>query len=233
MKEVRPKIVKVLAESGPVEALTLEDGVGNTPLEVVKRQAFLAKLDVACSSFKVPPNLSINYNTNPFNIAKQEAELAKFKSTIDVLLHEGRLTNGTKLTKELLAFAEHLELKIAKEKAIEDAKKSQEKDKTEKDSDDFKAEIDTGTASEVLKVLSDAITARPSLRHLVHLSDVHESVTKSLEQFKQNQNIRALQNVRVHDDEGLSEEKPDEESLLTQGWDSIASQVAWYNRILA
>lgn len=228
VKENRKEITKLLVEAGPIEALTLEDGVGNTPLEVATRQAFLAKLDVACCSFKVHTTTRLDYNTKPFNFAKQEAELPLLRSTIETLLREGRLSNGTKLTKELLAFADHLEKKITEEKAAAEAKKLAKKDNSKEIGGAFNIVRDTGTASEILMILTEALAARPSQRHLVHLSDVHQSVTKSLEKFGQEQ--KAIQ-LREDNDDGFPDSEPQvQESQLTAGWDAILGQLEYRNR---
>ena len=225
VKTNRPAIAALLAEAGPAEALTLEDGVGNTPREVAARQAFLAQLDVACGNFPAPQNLQLNYNTRPFaDLAARELELPRLRATIDALLHEGRLAAGTKLTKELITFADRLEAKIALEKKREAEQESMEESKAKNDVG-TKVETDIGgTASEVLEVLNKALDARPALRQLVHLSDVHESVTKSLEQFgkkqKDHQKFR-----RDAEDDGLPEEPEVIESALTQGWDSLVQSL--------
>lgn len=222
-KEDRPQIVKLLAESGPEEALTLEDGVGNTALETAARRAFIEKLDVACGNFRVPGQLQPNFHKKPFDLQKQEAQLPLFRATIDMLLRDGKLTAGTKLTKELLAFADRLEARIARERFAVEAKKQkerEEKGEVKAGEEGFTAEMDKGTASDVIKVLTEVLAARPTTRHLVHLADVHESVKKSLEKFSKSTEKQTKQTA---DDEGLPE---DEElpttSALTQGYDNSA-----------
>jgi hypothetical protein len=214
------KITKMLVAAGPAEALALEDAVGNTPLETATRQAFLAKLDVVCGNFNAPHDLALNYNQQPFDVEKQEKELALLRTTINDLLREGRLTNGTKLMKELVAFADHLETKLTKEKAAADEKKKTEEDSKIKASEGVSTVVrDSGTPSEVLKVLSDGLAVRPSLRHLVHLSDVHESVNKSLDVYNKRQKEKAKEaQGGTKNDDGL----PEEEEVATS---ALAS---WY-----
>ena len=209
-----PKLTKLLAKAGPAEALMLEDGVGSTPLEYATRQAFLTKMDTACGFFRAPQELNLNYHQRPFDPEKQEAELSRLRATTEQLLREGRLKNGTKLAKKLAVFADRLEVKIAKERATIEAKQKEEEDKFASSSN-FSPPKDSGNPSETLKVLSEAIAARPALRHLIHLSDVHHSVTKSLEQYKQTK-----KSLEVKDDDGIPDEEEATVSSLSQSYET-------------
>ena len=215
VKSNYPTLTKLLADAGPAEALMVEDGVGNTPLEYATRQAFLIKMDAACGAFKTPQDLNLNWHQRPFNLEKQEAELPRLRTTIELLLREGRLKNGTKLARELAAFADRLEAKIAKEKAAAEAKQKEVEDKS-RPSNNFSPPRDSGDPSETLKVLSEAIAARPALRHLIHLSDVHKSVTKSLEQYKQ-----TTKSLEVKDDDGIPDEEEVTVSSLSQSYETL------------
>ena len=231
VKASRAKITKMLAEASPVEALTLEDGVGNTPVETATRQAFLEKLEIVCGNFRQPSELRPNYNQRPFDIEKQEKELPLLHSTIDDLLREGRLTRGTKLTKELLSFADRLEAKLAKEKALaEEQKKKEDIEKVKDEQESFAPARDSGTPSEVLKILLEELAKRPTLRHLVHLSDVHESVKRSLDKFnKDKKNTKQVN--KPADDDGLPEEEEVDTSYYTGCYGSMRDSVGrgYYN----
>lgn len=215
------KITKLLAEAGPAEALVQEDGVGNTPREYAARQAFLEKLNAACGQFRAPQDFNLNYQHQPFDLAKQEAELPRLRDTLDRLRRDGRLAPGTTLAKELAAFADRLEACIAKERAAADAKKANEdKDKDKAATAAFSPPRDSADASATLKVLDDAIAAiaaRPALRRLIHVSDVHRSVEKSMDQFQQTKEAITVQ----PDDEGIPEEREITTSRLTAGYESV------------
>ncbi|KAI0337566.1 ankyrin [Trametopsis cervina] len=168
-----PKITRIIAEAGPVEALTLENSVGTTPLETAAHSAFTSKLDEACApnikdAVRIAYNLSPNWNSRPFNAVEQKKELLSLKDTLLSLEAEGRLSRGTKLSKELAAFVQYLEKKVA----------ANEAEQSEEGSDN-----DTRDASATLLVLKEALEARPASRGLVHLSDVLMSVNKGLEGY--------------------------------------------------
>lgn len=180
-KEGRPNITRLLARSGPAEALSLEDGVGNTVVEIASRRAFLAKLSLACGPIAIPQigwSWSIPYDQKPFDLAKHEAELPLFRSTLQTLVAEGQLTEGTKLASELFSFADHIESRIVQEKEAEAAKAK----KATKVA--FTITRDTGTASEVLEIVLTASAAQPTHRHLVPLCHVHETVETILQDIR-------------------------------------------------
>lgn len=187
-----PEITRLVAAAGPAEALSLEDGVGNTALETATRQAFTSKLSVVSGPITCPRNMQpqVDWDKTPFDVAKQEAELPRFKATIQSLLDEGRLINGTKLTKELLAFAERLEGKIAMEKQATEERKNA--DAKEDGGSKWVKESDICDLSAIVPILLEAITARPGHRRLVHLSDVLESVQIGLQEFCQESKQKAL-----------------------------------------
>lgn len=217
VKSKFPKITKLLAEAGPAEALTLEDGVGNTPFEYAARQVFLEKMNAACGSFPAPQELQLNYHKRPFDLAKQTAELPRLRATIERLRRDGRLSAGTKLAKELTAFADRLEAKIAKARDAEETKRKEEEAKAKTPDEKFAPPKDSCDASETLKVLTEALAARPALRQLIHVSDVHLSVTKSMEQYQQTQKV-----VNYKDDDGMPEEKEATTSRLSSSYDLTA-----------
>ena len=220
-----PEITRIIAEAGPSELLTLEDGVGTTPLETAMRQDFVARLNKPTSNIEYPRNLAPQVDwSKPFDVVKQEKELPKFRATIQSLLDDGRLINGAKLTKELLAFADHLEAKIERVKA--DATKPVEDDEAPKK---WTGEEDHSTTGGTLRALRAALAARPGPRHLVHLSDVLASVSKGLEEHEKEEEpqhgrryyLRARRSRRSgvtdYDD---AEAEPPKTSALTQDYSS-------------
>ena len=175
-------LVEVLLRYGPTEQLYTENGVGQTPLDIASLK-FLPRV-TGCVEVSVPnvPKVDVANQVNglkrtaPFDVEKQKEEIPKLRATLDLLLAEGRLVNGTKLATELLAFASHMEEKLAAEIAKMDAaEKAVEKDEVENE-----ASSDTPESTYVL--LRDAAAARPGGRRLVHLADVRQSVQRSLAQ---------------------------------------------------
>ena len=175
-------LAEVLLRYGPTEQLYTENSVGQTPLDI----ASLKFLPRVTGSVAVPvPNVpqvdvanQVNSlkSTAPFDVEKQKEEIPKLRATLNLLLADGRLVIGTKLATELLAFASHMEEKLAAEIAKKDAAKKD----VEKDGVDHEASPDTPASTYVL--LRDAAAARPGGRRLVHLADVQQSVQRSLVQ---------------------------------------------------
>ncbi|KAH9948854.1 hypothetical protein B0H21DRAFT_707450 [Amylocystis lapponica] len=80
-------------------------------------------LHVAVKEHLVPwiTELLVEACPKPFELAKQDHEGPRLRATIRALLTEGRPRNGTKLTTELLAFADNMEAKFAAEQAEAEA----------------------------------------------------------------------------------------------------------------
>lgn len=207
---LKPSITRLVARAGPDEALTLEDGVGNTALETATQHVYQDKLKMVCEfNIPAPRSLQPSWNIKPFELVRQEEELVNFKSTVDTLVDEGRLVKGTKLYKELSTFAERLATKVHAEAALAD---SMSKD----DQEDDQSSFTTGrlSPSATLKVLTSVVKERGSLRHLVHLSDVHRSVQASLD------TVKVAQKPTIVDDEYENEKTPIV-CVLTAGYGPI------------
>ncbi|KAI0916907.1 hypothetical protein AcW1_007769 [Taiwanofungus camphoratus] len=139
----------------------------------------------------------------------QEAEIPRLRQTIQALLEEGWSRNGSKLTTELVAFADKMEAKLAQKKAEAQTETAAKADKLV----GFKIDTETDNATETLQNLKRTIAARPGAepRHLVHLHDVHQSVQNSLNRF-------AKEPRTVDDkDEGLDNEVPEAEEIDKRG----------------
>ena len=177
-------LVEVLLRYGPTEQLYTENSVGQTPLDIASLK-FLPRStgSVGVSVPNVPQvNVANQVNnlksTPPFDVEKQKEEIPKLRATLDSLLADGRLVNGTKLATELLAFASRMEEKLAAEIAKKDAAKEAAK----KDEVDHESEASCDTPESTYVLLRDAAAARPGGRRLVHLADVQQSVQRSLAQ---------------------------------------------------
>lgn len=176
-------LVDILLRYGPTEQLYTENSVGQTPLDTASLK-FIPRVTgsvwVAAPSVpqvNVVGQMNDLRRTAPFDVEKQKEEIPKLRATLDLLLADGRLVNGTKLATELLAFASRMEEKLAAEIAKKDAVKMD----VEKDHEvDHEASPDTPASVYVL--LRDAAAARPGGRQLAHLADVQQYVQRSLAQ---------------------------------------------------
>ncbi|KAI0367118.1 ankyrin [Pilatotrama ljubarskyi] len=174
--------VQLVGEAGPSEVLHLEDGVGNTPLEIAT-QAWLQQATPSGISTNIPPSKSFTedlhyYYYIPRTIVAKDVKL--LKETVDMLLASGRLRNGTKLATELVAFANKLEAEVQK-RAEAEAKEDQSAELNS----DVKAAQDQRDQTKTLAYITGAVAAHPSRRGLVHLFEVHRSVKGSLERSAQ------------------------------------------------
>lgn len=186
------KITRILATNGPAEALTLEDGVGTTPLESVGRKAFEVRLSQACvRRVNAMDPTQPRFNKQPFVVDDAEKEVRQLREIVKDLTTEGRIVSGTKLARELDNFAQYMEDKIAKTRASAETSEAPDV-KPEEARQSEKA----SPAEDVLAIIVEALRARPGPRRLVHLADVHESVRKSLEEFSPK--AAAEQSKRYH-----------------------------------
>ncbi|KAH9949875.1 ankyrin [Amylocystis lapponica] len=210
VKSYLAEITELLVNACPSEALYMEDGVGNTPLELVIQGSLLEKTGRGFpANMPDVPTLSSSWSLDdvatkkPFVIAKQKDELPRLRTTIQGLLKEGRLRSGTKLTTELLAFADKMEAKLV----AEEAKAAGKEVKVE--ATGHATTEDSENISKTCEVLQAAIAQHPATqaRYLVHLIDVHRSVRSSLDKSK-----TVIEQARnTHDEELAAEEKVDKE----------------------
>lgn len=184
------KLAKLLIDAGPTELIDLEDVVGTTPLETATRPVMLSRLDIKNTTSKSCPTATINLYSNPFDLSRHEKGLPVLRETLADLLREGKLLSGTKTVKAFEALADKIEARIAREKRLSDEWKKAVKEANAKSGEtrDDKVKIwqperDNRNDIATLKVLKEALAARPTPRRLIHLSDVHASVQRSLSQY--------------------------------------------------
>ncbi len=179
-------LAELLLQYGPTEQLYTENSVGQTPLEL----AGLKFLPRVMGSIAAPrpdaPDVYVSSQvhslmgkrTAPFDVERQKVEIPKLRATLDALVADGRLVNGTKLATELFAFAGHMEEKLAIEVAGKDAAKNDSG--VEEDDLDVDHLASHGTTAGMYTLLRDATAVRPGHRQLVHLADVQRFVQRSL-----------------------------------------------------
>jgi len=182
-------LAELLLQYGPTEQLYTENSVGQTPLELAGLK-FLPRV-MGSNSIAAPrpdaPDVRVsnqvyslmNKRTAPFDVEIQKVEIPKLRATLDALVADGRLVNGTKLASELFAFAGRMEEKLAIEVARKDAAK---KDSGVKEDDDLDVDdlASHGTTAGMYTLLRDATAVRLGHRQLVHLADVQRFVQRSL-----------------------------------------------------
>ena len=179
-------LAELLLQYGPTEQFYTENSFGQTPLEL----AGLKFLPRVIGSIAAPrpdaPDVSVSRHlhgvmdnrTAPFDVERQKVEIPKLRATLDALVADGRLVNGTKLASELFAFAGRMEEKLAIEVARKDAaKKDSGVNEDDLDVDDLASH---GTTEGMYTLLRDATAVRPGHRQLVHLADVQRFVQRSL-----------------------------------------------------
>ncbi|KAF8267587.1 hypothetical protein EI94DRAFT_1801491 [Lactarius quietus] len=218
-----PVLTELLLKYGPTQPLYTENGVGQTPLDVASLKGLLRLSDRWISG---PTDLTLNIEqylrtpqkAPPFNVEKQKIEIPKLRATLNLLLADGRLVHGSKLTTELLAFADRMERRLAEETARNSAAENQADD----------GELDSperqGSASRTYFALHEAVEARPGMRQLVHLADVQRSVRRNLAQQAEGTFVRWSQLSRATDEEDKQAD-PEDHRIAELKARSLFSQV--------
>jgi hypothetical protein len=173
-------LAELLLKYGPTELLYTENCVGQTPLDIASLKGIPRLSGPGLpkpSDLPMYPeqHLRIPKMAPPFHVEKQKIEIPKLRAMIDALLAEGRLAHGTKLTTELLAFADRMEGRLAEEVARECVAEN-EAEEGERDRPTL-----PGSNARTYFALCDAAASRPGRRQLVHLADVQRSVRRNLE----------------------------------------------------
>ena len=162
----------------------MEDGVGNTPLEIAAFNWLRASTG---DSFRgtLPTiqlfnegMLHLYRNMDPQPITR--VEMKELKGTLDRLIASGRLQKGTKLATDLAAFANKKESEA--KKRVESDFPNERVSRTEEADGVHNKDIIEGTdAIKTMEYITGVVGARCSARQLVHLVDVHRSVQGSLD----------------------------------------------------
>lgn len=168
-------IANILLEAGPPELLHMENGVGETAVNLAYINALVERIEqFNRTDYANVGQLNvdrIDEHTERFNVARLEIEIPMLWETIDQLLKEGRLRPGTQLTDALQWFAKWMEAKFRRAKEIND-----ERTKSVKSDKDDRAPGDRCDHQKTLEYLKAGIVAKPGKRDLVHLIDVQRSI---------------------------------------------------------
>ena len=172
-------LVQLLGDAGPDEALTTEDGVGNTPLEIVVSH-WLQRATGGDWAGELPRAEELNdqiHHTQQRRRYPSEDEARALSAAVARLLAPGGpLRAGTRLANALTAFAERTQVAVANAERdpVDEVVEDKEPEFSERS-----AESDT---EKTMDCLISALARRPALRRqLVHLADVHRSVQGSLD----------------------------------------------------
>lgn len=205
------KTVKKLIDSSPDECLFMENGVGNTPLEMSTLLDLLGRLQNVSRDRE--PELSaqhVNLDPSRITLDKLQQDVPNLRQTINTLLKNGPLKVDDKLTKELFAFSRFMETKLTAATAEAEATKRGNEDEPDV-KDKWKDPEDRGTT---LKIIKEAILARPHQRQLIHLVDVQKSVDSHLSSAElRSTDAHNQRHQREHDEEGLEPEEDTEIKL--------------------
>ncbi|KAH9017611.1 ankyrin repeat protein [Lactarius pseudohatsudake] len=214
-------VVEVLLKYGPTQLLYAENSVGQTPLDIASLKGLPRETgSTVPTPTELPMNVWRQLISPPegpplFDVEKQKTEIPRLRATLDTLLADGLLVDGTKLTTELFAFAGRMEGRLAIETARKNAADEGELDPLEPQ----------GSTARTYFALRDAAAARPGTRQLVHMVDVQRSVQRNL--AREDDGILVRWSERSRDnDEGDKKTDPEKEriaelkarSLLASGW---------------
>lgn len=167
-----PETIQILIDAAP-SGLYMENGVGEAPLEIAVLQDLIVRnqqlanqrgrgfngVELQNPGADQPPRLDID---------KLEAELPKFRTTLEALVGSGVLERTAKPAVDMFAFAEQMEWKLVA------AKEARNVDSVV----DSRAE--SGDSAKALANVKAAMNVVDGHRELVHLVDVQTSVQSSL-----------------------------------------------------
>ncbi|RPD55207.1 ankyrin [Lentinus tigrinus ALCF2SS1-7] len=226
-KDTLAEITRLLGEAGPEEALTLEDGVGNTPLEMVVSQW----LQVSAGNNgpgTLPLIPTISDSLHPYSNDRpypSDKDIQKLRETIEHLVAQGRLRNGTKLATELASFTSKIE--TSAKKRAEAAAAADDNLKDDKDAE-FKPLLEDRNCYKTLDYIVEAVASKPHLRRqLVHLNDVHRSVDGTLQRVGRKPNTLVSHGHQA-DDEGLEPEVAEDKETKAKNFSAVAQWHSTY-----
>ncbi|KAF8164738.1 hypothetical protein B0H34DRAFT_686396 [Crassisporium funariophilum] len=200
-----PEITEMLLATVDPEDLEIENGVGNTILEIASLPELSRRIEHHINvTHKTPSDISPNYVEEQGRyddeiVEALKEEMPRLHSIIGELLPEERKKRRTKLIWELNTFATMVDgrLKDANAKHEEKLLKLKEKNAKEIQNPIEEANIDL-----TLSVVQKALKSGPINRQLVHIADVQRSVGADLEKVRRRTKQSQLQSK---EDNGLDE----------------------------
>ena len=122
------KITEILSTEVPPLALHMEDGVGDTLLELASVKLTQERItELKNQRLGNPPTLNVSaVHATSFspgdNATHLESELLRLRATTKQLTQEGLLIKGTNVADELVKFADMMDIKLEEAKAAEATK---------------------------------------------------------------------------------------------------------------
>ncbi|KAH9034042.1 hypothetical protein EDB83DRAFT_2296416 [Lactarius deliciosus] len=215
-------VAEVLLKYGPTQLLYAENSVGQTPLDIASLKGLPRETG---STVPTPTELSMNVlgqlfsppkGPPLFDVEKQKTEIPKLRATLDTLLADGLLVDGTNLTTELFAFAGRMEGRLAIETTQKTAADEGELDPLEPQ----------GSTARTYFALCEAAAARPSTRQLVHMVDVQRSVQRNLARQNDGILVRWSERSRENDEEDKKTD-PEKERIAELKARSLLASGSW------
>lgn len=175
-----PAVTQSLVDGYPKAGLYLENGVGETALEITSRRELLLRTRTIFNKSTIrndPPSAPHVISNDPqpcFNLEQQQRQIPRLRAMVDTLIYDGRLQPGTKVADELLAFTDMMEKKLTAAAA----------NRVEVTAGPFgdvnQAEKvyapESVNRMRVLDIIRNALAAKPGMRGLVHLIDAQTAV---------------------------------------------------------
>ena len=221
-------IARLVGDAGPEDAFHMEDGVGNTPVEIA---TFNWLLVATGSGFggTLPSTQSFSegvlhsyQSADPRLVSLDEAK--ELKNTIDRLVANGRLRKGTKLATDLSTFADKKEAD-AKKRAESDAPEERCSGPEGADAEYKTGIFDIGDTIGTMEYIAGVAATQGGTRQLIHLIDVHRSVQGSLDRSAHKPPTGGNYDYRNKDDEGLEPEHVED----SQEKAKKRSAVSWWH----
>ena len=179
-----PQVTSILLAAADPKGLQMENGVGNTPFEIVslnelssRIQRFPQDQSNTMSELKID-GIDPFYRYPGDYIQKLRKELPKLRAILDVLFAEGRLKRQTKLATELTKFANLMEERLSVAEAAHTARLARFPKEEEEVSANPKDSYDLEKTSSIVVEALKGLTVN---RQLIHLIDVQKSVGADLE----------------------------------------------------
>lgn len=218
VKDGRVKMTEVLltAAARANMDINIENGTGDTPLDIARQQFWQPKTRDSSSlgGEQQPPTLSDGYRSGPPNVKSLNIEetikrLTELRTIATQLGHTGLLVENN-LSEHLLLFTNRVEEDLRRQQQLMlDVEKLVSKKGDE-------IEADTCSHEKTLAIVEAAYDARVPPRKLVHLADVQEAVQTELDRrFQEMQNNKDKAARQAENEGGLFEDHQNAENEET------------------
>jgi hypothetical protein len=205
--------------------INIENGMGDSPLDIARQQFWLNKTRDAKSmgAGSEPTLLSRGYSSNPPNaigidVSAMEERLADLKGVIAELAQSGNLVHGTPVADALREFVSRLDKHVEHLRTLDFTIKAKKEDDVEMQegdvsSDQSKPKRRGEDRQLVLEMVQNAYATRKPSRKLVHLEDVQEFVQLELDRrhAEAEKNIEAKAKAAEYEGGLLEGHKSDDE----------------------